>query len=63
MCDQLTDQRHHAGDDRCFGMMTVGEKRVVGDIDVMRIRPGGDDLTQDGEPAEAGIEHQNRGRR
>src|SRR5206468_8182258 len=37
--------------------------RVVGDIDVMRIRPGGDDLTQDGEPAEAGIEHQNRWRR
>ena len=55
--DQFADQRHHAGDDRFFAVMAVGKERVIGDIDVMRIGPRADDLTQHGEAAEAGIEH------
>ena len=55
--DQFADQRHHAGNDLLFAVMAVGKECVVGDIDVVRVGPGADDLTQDGEAAKAGIEH------
>ncbi len=42
--------------------MAIGKERIVGDINVMRIRPRPDDFTQYREPAKAGIEHQNRRR-
>ncbi len=42
--DQLADQRHHAGDDLVLGVVAIGEERVIGDIDVMRVGPGADDL-------------------
>jgi hypothetical protein len=40
--------------------MAVGKERIVGDVDIMRVRAGLDDLTQYREPAKAGIEYQNR---
>ena len=39
--------------------MAIGKKGIIGDIDVMRIAPHGDDLPQHGETAEAGIEDEN----
>ena len=45
-----------------LAVMAVGKERIVGDIDIMRVRPRGDDLTQYREAAKAGIEHQNRRR-
>ena len=60
--DQFADQRHHAGNDLLFAVMAVGKERVVGDIDVVRVGPGADDLTQDGEAAKAGVEHEDGGR-
>ena len=60
--DQLTDQRHHAGDDLFLAMMAIGKERIVGDIDVVRVRPGADDLAQDREAAKAGIEDEDGGR-
>jgi hypothetical protein len=43
--------------------MAVGEERIIGDKDVVRVRPHRDDLTQYREPAKAGIEHENGRRR
>ena len=60
--DQLADQRHHAGDDLFLAVMAIGKERIVGDIDVMRVGPGADDLAQDREPAKAGVEDENGGR-
>ena len=60
--DQLADQRHHAGDDLLLAVVAIGEEGVVGDIDVMRVGTGADDLAQDREAAKAGIEHENRRR-
>ena len=45
-----------------LAMVAVGKERVVGDIDIMRVGPRADDLTQYREPAKAGIEYQNRRR-
>jgi hypothetical protein len=42
--------------------MAIGEERIVGDIDVMRIGPGADDFTQHRETAKPGIEQENRRR-
>ncbi len=40
----------------CFlAVVAVGKERIVGDIDLVRVRPGADDLTQDREAAGAGI--------
>ena len=61
--DQFADQRHHPGDDLILAMMAVGKERVIRDINIMRIRPCADDLTQNGETAKTGIEYQNRRRR
>ena len=58
--DQFTDQRHDPCDDRVFAVVAVGKEHVVGDIDKMRVGAHPDDLTQDGETAEAGIEQENR---
>ena len=63
MYDQFSDQRHHAGNDLLFAVMAVGKERVVGDIDVVRVGPGADDLPQDGEAAKTEVEHENRRRR
>ena len=60
--DQLADQRHHAGDDLLLAVVAVGKERVVGDIDVVRVGPGADDLAQDREAAKAGVEDENGGR-
>ena len=57
--DQLADQRHHPRDDLLLAVMAIGEERIVRDIDVMRIGPRRDDLTQHREAAKAGIEHEN----
>jgi hypothetical protein len=43
-------------------VMAIGKERVIGDVDVMRIRPGVNDFTQDRETAQAGIEQENRRR-
>jgi hypothetical protein len=40
--------------------MAIREERVVGDIDIMRIGPGPDDLTQNREAAKAGVEDEDR---
>ena len=53
--DQFTDQRHDPCDDRVFAVVAIGKEHVVGDIDIMRVGAHPDDLTQDGETAEAGI--------
>ena len=58
--DQLADQGHHPGDDRLLAVMAIGKERIVRDVDIMRIGPRRDDLTQHREAAKAGIEHQNR---
>ena len=57
--DQLSDQRHHAGDDFVFAEAAIGEEGVVGDIDISCSGEGADDLPQHGEAAEAGIEDKN----
>ena len=61
-CDQLADQRHHAGDDLLLAVVAVGKKRVICDIDVMRVGPGADNLAQDREAAKAGVEDEDGGR-
>jgi hypothetical protein len=61
LLDQIADQRHHAGDDGLLAVMAVGEERVVGDIDEVRVVSRRHDLAQHGEAAEAGIEDENRG--
>jgi len=43
-------------------MVAVGKKRIVRDINVVRVRTCPDDFTQYREPAKAGIEYQNRRR-
>jgi len=58
--DQFPHQRHHAGDDLVLAVVAVGKEGVVRDVDVMRVGARSHDLTQDREPAKAGIEHQNR---
>ena len=60
--DQLADQRHHAGDDLLLAVVAIGKERIVGDIDVVRVGPGADDLTQDREAAKAGVEDEDGGR-
>ena len=60
--DQFADQRHHPRDDLVLAMVAVGKEGVVGDIDIMRVGPRPDDLTQYRESAKAGIENQNRWR-
>ena len=60
--DQLADQWHHAGNDLFLAVVAVGKERIVGDINVVRIGPGADDLAQDREAAKAGIEDKDRGR-
>jgi len=45
-----------------LAVVAVREERVVGDINIMRVRARGDDLAQHREPAEAGIEYENRRR-
>ncbi len=57
--DQLADQRHHAGDNLVFIVLSVGEVGVVGDVDVVRQRPHPNDLTENGETSKSGIEHKN----
>ncbi len=57
--DQVANQRHHTRDDLILAVMAIGKKRIVRDVDVMRVRPRPDDLTKHGETAETGIEHQN----
>jgi hypothetical protein len=37
--DQFADQRHDARDDLVLAMVAVGKERVVGDIDIMRVKP------------------------
>ena len=59
--DQFADQRHHARDDLLLAVVAIGKERIVGDIDVMRVGPRADDLTQYREAAKAGVEHQNGG--
>ncbi len=60
-CDQLRHQRHDTRG-QCIGaVVTIGEERIVADIDVSRIRTRADDLARDGEAAEAGIENENGG--
>src|SRR5258708_16091846 len=44
-------------------MVAVGKECIVRDINIVRVRPRGDDLTQYREAAEAGIEQENRRRR
>ena len=56
--DQLTDQPGHAGDQRFLGQGSVGEGRVIGDIDEIGARPRRGDLAMDGEPAEFRIKDQ-----
>ena len=53
---------HYAGDDLLLAMVAIGEERVIGDIDVMRVGPGADDFAQHREAAKAGIEQENRRR-
>ena len=60
--DQLADQRHHAGDDLLLAVVAIGKERIVGDIDIVRVRPGADDLAQDREAAKAGVEDEDGGR-
>ena len=43
-----------------LAVVAVGKERIVGDIDIVRVGPRRDDLTQHREAAKAGIEHQNR---
>ena len=61
--DQFADHRHHPRDDLLFAVVAVGKECVVGDIDIVRIGPRLDDLTQYREAAKAGIEQKNRRRR
>ena len=57
--DQFADQWHDARNDLVFAVVAVWKERVVGDIDIMRIRARLDDLAHDREPAKAGIKHEN----
>ena len=57
--DQFADHRHHPGDDLFLAMVAVGKEGVIRDINIMRVRPRLDDLTQYREPAKAGIEYEN----
>ena len=43
-----------------LAVMAIGKEGVVGDIDIMRVGPRRDDLTQHREAAKAGIEYENR---
>ena len=61
-CDQFADHWHHARDDLVLAMVAVGKERVVGDINIMCVRPCLDDLTQYREASQAGIEYENRRR-
>ena len=58
--DQLAHHRHHAGNDLLLGVVAIGKEHIVGDIDIMRVRPQPHHLAQHREPAKAGIEHENR---
>ena len=57
--DQLADQRTTRATNAFLGRGAVGEEGVIGDIDEIGVRPRGDDLAKDGQPAEAGIKDQN----
>jgi hypothetical protein len=60
--DQLADQRHHASDDLFLAVTAIGKERIVGDINVVRVGPGADDLAQNRKAAKAGVEDEDRGR-
>ena len=45
-----------------LAVVAIGKERIVGDIDVVRIGPGADDLAQDREAAKAGVEDEDGGR-
>jgi hypothetical protein len=60
--NQFADQRHHARDDLVLAVVAVGKECIVGDINVMRVGARPDALTHKREPAQAGIEHENRRR-
>ena len=60
--DQLADQRHHAGNNLVLAVMAIGKERIVGDVDVVRVGPGADDLAQDRKAAKAEVEDEDGGR-
>jgi hypothetical protein len=43
-------------------VVAIGKERIVGDLDVVRVGPGADDLAQDREAAKAGVEDEDGGR-
>ena len=59
--DQPADDRDDAGDQRRLRPGPVGKAGIIRRIDERRVRPRGRDFGQDGESAEAGIEHENLG--
>ena len=56
----LGDHREHARYQFGFRDAAVGEPRVVGEIDIARVGTSLHYLAEHGEPAEAGIENENR---
>ena len=45
-----------------LAVVAIGKERIVGDIDIVRVGPGADDLAQDREAAKAGVEDEDGGR-
>ena len=61
--DQPFHHIEHAHHELAFVLAAVGEEGVVGGIDEAGVRPRFHDLAENGEPAKAGVEDEDAGRR
>ena len=59
--DQPIHDRVDALDERRLAPRAIGKAGIVRDIDQLRVRPRAQDLGEDGEPPEAGIEDEDGG--
>jgi hypothetical protein len=58
--DKFAHQAYNPRDKSGLGKRSVREPSIVGHIDEIGVRPGGGDFTIDRDPAEAGIENEDR---
>ena len=56
--DQALHRGQHQGRDLVFAFRAIGKAEVVGGIDIIGVGPLGGERAKHGQPAEAGIEHE-----